>query len=490
MDAATTRTWARYVRVSAVMGRGEDAFLSPDLQRQALDRMITATGGRAGPVFSDIDRTGTDFNRAGIRDALAWVYERPTGRGLATYDVSRLGRNTSESLAAVKDLRRAGAVYASAAEKIDDTPEGDLALTLWLAIAEHHAARIGRTWRSVHDHRAARGLPPHGSIPLGYRREGRNVHPDPDTADALVEVFEMYARGVTLKRVAARLGELRGGHVPTQNAKRTLRNEFYVGRIRHRGEWVDGAHEPVVNPPLWAAVQQRMRDEAGQPARRAEPRSPLLGLLVCGGCGGSVQLVNNGTAVSCTQFRKRYPRDRTCAGIGAPRIATLEDALVDALGLNCWGQHLHDEPDTSTRDRAQRRLDRLERDLRLATDGRTRLALALARGALTDEAFDAASAEHEDDVTRLTKLVEEARQDVTLAPADDAERRARVLEIAQIMCDLPPTEARTRLRRDIDRIVIHRLNADRPRRPFERWDGGIEVVLRGSHHESSGGLHF
>src|SRR3712207_757834 len=118
------RTWARYVRVSALMGRGGDAFLSPDLQEQAIDRMVTLTGGRPGPLFSDIDRTGTDFNREGVQQAITWVMEDPARRGLATYDVSRLGRNTSESLAVVKELRKAGAVYASAQEKIDDTPEG------------------------------------------------------------------------------------------------------------------------------------------------------------------------------------------------------------------------------------------------------------------------------------------------------------------------------------------------------------------------------
>lgn len=441
------------------MGRGGDSFISPDLQEQAIDRLIKGQG-RKGPVFKDIDRTGTTFERDGIRDALAWVMEKPESRGLAVYDVSRLGRNTSESLDTVKRLRKAGAAFASSVEQIDDSPEGDLALTMWLAMAEHYSARIGRQWRAVHEHRARRGLA-HGVIPVGYRREDGHVVLD-DNADEVREVFEMYAEGVRMKEVSQRLSEIRGVMTPSQNVKRTLRNPFYRGLVRHRGEYVQGEHAALVPEKVWARVQDRLNAETSQPAGRAEPRSAILSLLQCT-CGSGVTLVNCGKSVVCTHHMKTLPEYRRCGGFGAPGLVKLEELLIEYLEDWCWGQHLH-EP--VREDRLEKRLDRVERDLEKSVEGRTRLALALARGTLTDDAYEAASEALERDIAELSSTATALRTTLQARPEDQVKD---LLEITEVLRDLPPTEGRERLRRNIDRIVVHRIA---PR------EHGIEVVMR------------
>ena len=93
-----------YERVSAVMGRDDEAFRSPDIQRAANLAAIAAAGAIAYPDaienperYRDIDRTGRDFNRDGIQRALD-LKRRGLIDAIAVLDVSRVGRTSGETL--------------------------------------------------------------------------------------------------------------------------------------------------------------------------------------------------------------------------------------------------------------------------------------------------------------------------------------------------------------------------------------------------------
>ncbi len=59
-----TRTKAiGYVRVSRVGGRGADSFLSPELQRQSIERVCQREGLTLVGVLEELDRS--DFSRTG-----------------------------------------------------------------------------------------------------------------------------------------------------------------------------------------------------------------------------------------------------------------------------------------------------------------------------------------------------------------------------------------------------------------------------------------
>ncbi len=49
-----------YVRVSGVGGRGGDSFLSPDLQRQSIERVCDREGLHLVDVVEELDRSGGD----------------------------------------------------------------------------------------------------------------------------------------------------------------------------------------------------------------------------------------------------------------------------------------------------------------------------------------------------------------------------------------------------------------------------------------------
>src|SRR5690606_39115557 len=118
------------------MGRDPDEFHSPDLQLRAM----RAYAGREGidetiTLPPDIDRTGRNFERAGVQEAFERARHGEYDT-LVVYDLSRFGRNTAESLQNIRDLREIGVRVVSTREQFDDSPEGQFQLTLFLSLAE------------------------------------------------------------------------------------------------------------------------------------------------------------------------------------------------------------------------------------------------------------------------------------------------------------------------------------------------------------------
>ena len=75
-----------------------------------------------------------------------------------------------------------------------------------------------------------------------------------------------------------------------------LRNEFYVGKVVHKGETYDGQHEAIIDQVTWDRVQRLLGKEGERPRglpgvpRRRNAEAPLhiytlKGLLRCGKCG-------------------------------------------------------------------------------------------------------------------------------------------------------------------------------------------------------------
>ena len=152
-------------------------------------------------------------------------------------------------------------------------------------------------------------------------------------ASIVRRIFELYARGASLKRIAKRLNEegvssprlQRGRSSRTwcmSSVRVVLRNERYRGRVvwnktrkvrvpgtgrrvkrlRPESEWIelDLPHLRVVSDELWTNVQRRFRivrqlwGKEGNPGLSGQQRQLYLfsGLLRCGLCGGSITLVS------------------------------------------------------------------------------------------------------------------------------------------------------------------------------------------------------
>jgi site-specific DNA recombinase len=449
-----------YIRVSAVGGRDAEQFHSPDLQHHAIVDLLHRRGLREVARIEDIDRTGRDFNRAGIQQVLAMARARQVDV-VALYDLSRLGRNTGETLRVITDLHDLGVAVASTAEQIDDSPEGQFMLTQFLSMAQLYSDQMGRRWRHAHEHMAREGRQV-GQPPIGYRQtdtgrvtaRGRAVHRGPMAVDpvlgpAVTRAFHDYAAGVRVREIATTLSDLRGRPIWPAQVRAMLRRPFYRGLVTYKGALYPGTHQPLVDERTWEACQRRIAADAKESPRRLQVAHALSGLAACDACGSSAVLRST---YEGGQYRagdpprrsrpgaKRVtrlgcPRQsdlRACTGCGAMPAAEVETVVLDQLATYLRRLRVDDREQAGRRARqAQARADatHLRAEIRRTRAARSRLAVDLAHRIIPAEVYKDADGELSEAEQRLSRALAAAESQEGLAPRRAANASAELLRL-------------------------------------------------------------
>jgi site-specific DNA recombinase len=81
-----------YARVSRVGGRGGDSFLSPELQRQGIERVCQREGLTLVDVLEELDKSGGDATRPLWNQAIERVVRGEVG-ALVVWNLDRFSRS-------------------------------------------------------------------------------------------------------------------------------------------------------------------------------------------------------------------------------------------------------------------------------------------------------------------------------------------------------------------------------------------------------------
>lgn len=411
---------ALYVRVSALMGRGGDAFHSPDVQVSSMRDLLKRQNLHEVEVIDDdIDVSGQTFNRRGIERIRAMVEAKQVDV-IAVYALSRVGRNLAESLAFIRWLREHGVTIVSATERIGDTPEDQFMVGMWLNMAELQGNQIGESWARIIERRA-RGGKIHGPVSQGYivGSDGKRAV-DPILGPAVTKMFESYADGELVSKVVADYALARGTPLNRRNVKAMLKNPVYIGRVvlnsatGGRIEMPD-QHPPLVSTTVWDQVQARIANDRQTPSRYLEPAYSLTGIGICVHCGYRLQVMHSHSRREPEPTRRlfcnRQKQAAACTGIGTPRYHPIEDAVLKEL--RTYGAELRGNPGAleaaqARRSQAWSSVPRVERDLEKTREAMGRLAEAWARGAVGDDAYARAMSGFTDEETALAAQLEAA----------------------------------------------------------------------------------
>jgi site-specific DNA recombinase len=461
-----------YVRVSAVMGRADERFLSPDIQQESIDR----ARGR-GPastvvkVWQDIDvstaRVTLD-KRPGLQAALAAAREHRIDR-LWFLVLDRFDRDTG-ALRVFDEIAALGVELWTENGRIDiETPEGYLSTTMQLAIARYQRDRIGKSWKQTHLHRIERGLSHSGKARFGYVYDkAQRMHvPDPETGAVLADLFRRYVAGETVYGLVRWLND--HGITTTENGpwsdrtlRRVLDSGFASGLLTFNNTPYPGAHEPVIDAELWdqycAARDLRRR------STNTERSQYLLSGLVRCSCGSSMTAGQYGARREPKYRCKAAKEQGRHAGgyvmahyVEGAVVAWLEDIAADvdaAIDLNL-----------AAASKASRRKDdasQLERDIATLDDQLVKLTVDLASGVVPEPAYlaarDVIAGKRDAAAERLALTQRQAA-----APKSDRPQAAA----AALLRDwdlLPVPQRREALRRLLARVVVT------PGRPHGRID--------------------
>jgi len=275
------------------------AFNSLDAQREACEAYVKSQAHEGWRLlaehYDDGGLSGASLERPALQLLLSQVKQ---GRVdvIVVYKVDRLTRSLADFAKLVETFDAHEVSFVSVTQSFNTTSSmGRLTLNVLLSFAQFEREVIGERVRDKIAASKRKGIWVGGPVPLGYRSVARKLIIIEEEAEQVRTIFRRYLalgsiglliddlhrRGV---RPRARIGRDGGAVHPTHfmvgPLAHLLKNRFYIGEVAYRGEVHPGEQPPLIDRPLFEAVQARLRDRAvARGARRSQSPAFLMGLL-------------------------------------------------------------------------------------------------------------------------------------------------------------------------------------------------------------------
>jgi site-specific DNA recombinase len=273
-----------YVRVSKVAGRSGVSFISPEVQREQIERWAGAHGHTLTWHEPELDVSGGSMSRPVFGQIMERIRAGESD-GVIVAKLDRFARTLVGALSTLEEFERHGAVLVSVAENLDlSTSMGKAFLRILLVFAELERDRISENWATSTHNAIARGIHIVKFTPAGYERgPDKRLVPSAE-APAIREAFLMRGAHQTRTEIARRLDQTaprpNEGRWTTSKVERIIKNRVYLGEA-YRGEAVNpDAHEPIVSAAEW----QLANLAPVRASHRSKKANLLGGVARCAGC--------------------------------------------------------------------------------------------------------------------------------------------------------------------------------------------------------------
>ena len=211
-------------------------------------------------TYIDRAMTGTNDNRPDfqqmIKDSASnnWQY-------VIVYKIDRFSRNKYENAKYKKILKDNGVKLLSAMENIPDTPEGIILESLLEGMAEYYSAELSqKVKRGMHETRL-KGHFTGGSLPYGYKLDGRKIVIDETKIEIVQYMFNQYAKGKFVRNIIEDLNSKNIYNNGKPFAKNTiynmLRNERYTGTYEKDGLKYENTYPQIIDKDTFEKVKSK-----------------------------------------------------------------------------------------------------------------------------------------------------------------------------------------------------------------------------------------
>ena len=429
---------AVYTRKSTDEGLDQE-YNSIDAQRDAGHAYIASQRAEGWiPVADDYDDpafSGGNMERPALKRLMADI-EACKIDVVVIYKIDRLTRSLADFSKMVEVFERHGVSFVSVTQQFNTTTSmGRLMLNVLLSFAQFEREVTGERIRDKIAASKRKGMWMGGVPPLGYDVENRRLVPNENEAKLIRHVFRRFVElgsgtllfkelkldGVTSKAWTTQDGKTREGKpIDKGLIYKLLNNRTYLGELRHKDQWYQAEHSPIISRELWDSVHAilatngRVRGNA----TRATVAYLLKGIVF--GNDGRALSPWHTTKKNGRRYRYYVPQreNKEHAGAsGLPRLpaAELESAVLDQL------RAVLRSPDLLG--------DVLPRAIELDPSlDEAKVAVAMTRlDAIWDQLFPA-------EQTRIAKLLVEK---VIVSP-NDLEVRLRANGIERLVLELQP----------------------------------------------------
>src|SRR6476659_4149290 len=273
---------AIYTRVSTEHGLDQE-FNSLDAQYNAASAYIKSQAHAGWTLirsrYDDGGYSGGSTDRPDLQRLLEDIRARQIDV-IVVYKVDRLTRSLADFAKLVELFDTHGVSFVSVTQQFNTTTSmGRLTLNVLLSFAQFEREVIGERIRDKIAASKKKGMWMGGVPPLGYQAQDRKLVIVESEAEIVHFIFRRYAelgsvrllkheleaRSIQSKLRTSASGRLRGGKPFARGALYLmLQNRIYRGEIVHNQQSYLGEHEPIIDQPLWGAVQAQLAGNAAQ----------------------------------------------------------------------------------------------------------------------------------------------------------------------------------------------------------------------------------
>lgn len=346
---------AIYTRVSTEHGLDQE-FNSLDAQHEAASAYIKSQA-HAGWTqirsrYDDGGYSGGSTDRPNLQKLLDDVRAHKIDV-IVVYKVDRLTRSLAD-FAKLVELFDAHAVsFVSVTQQFNTTTSmGRLTLNVLLSFAQFEREVTSERIRDKIAASKRKGLWVGGPLPLGYEMKDGKVIVVEEEAERVRFIFKRYRelsgvnalvrdlrqRDIRTKTRPLATGATRGG-IPFGRGTLfyLLRNRFYIGEVKYKGEILPGEQPPIMDRLTFDAVQQKLTDQWSTRSAMRNASDPLLAGLLFDDAG--YRMVS--THATKASIRYRYyvssphlhgeSKSATLGSVSRVPAANIEELVVKSL---------------------------------------------------------------------------------------------------------------------------------------------------------------
>ena len=203
----------------------------------------------------------------------------------------RFARNRLDSLLYKQLLQRNNIKLISVTEPIMNSSVGIIVESMIDSYNEYYSAELAEKVTRGMTENALKGKYNGGTLPIGYYiDEDKYFQIDPLTAPIVLEAFQKYDEGMTMKEIVdflklKGLRTKRNGVISINSLNRMLHNRRYIGEYKFQDIVTPDVIPAIVPKDLFDRVQEKLAKNKKAPARKkAEDEYLLTTKLYCGKC--------------------------------------------------------------------------------------------------------------------------------------------------------------------------------------------------------------
>lgn len=292
---------ALYVRVSSERQADEAHYSIPE-QLERLKAYCAAKGWTVHKIYTDGGQSGASIERPALANLITDAHNKRFNMVLV-YKLDRLSRKQKDTLFLIEDVFIKNDIdFTSVVENLDtSTPTGRAFIGLLSVFAQLEREQIQERMRMGKEGRAKAGKYHAGStVAIGYDYKDGRLQINEYEAMQIRKIFELRSKGYGNRQIERYMNEHGYKHKgkngngyesnwSASTVRRSLTNKIYIGLIKHKDEYFQGEHEPIIDEDLFNSIQPELQNASIKYSYSKGPnkfKSLLGGLLFCGNCGG------------------------------------------------------------------------------------------------------------------------------------------------------------------------------------------------------------